>query len=202
MMKLKFEEFSKAEQQRQEQNMRLAQEKELLNIENAQKLQFQEFSEAWDKYMRDYEGTAFELIEQLKNKQEQELFLYQEKVTAQFMAKQSDSKSLVDMRKQEQIYFSVKDYDKAQAMRQMIEQQAESEATVREQNLQITLVKEMEKLRVKQQQSLQSLLKRIQRDREEQVKHRQIDSQRLIQRNKNLLQDILEKQGTEQRRTQ
>ena len=70
MMKLKFEEFSKAEQQRQEQNMRLAQEKELLNIENAQKLQFQEFSEAWDKYMRDYEGTAFELIEQLKNKQE------------------------------------------------------------------------------------------------------------------------------------
>ena len=68
MMKLKFEEFSKAEQQRQEQNMRLAQEKELLNIENAQKLQFQEFSEAWDKYMRDYEGTAFELIEQLKNK--------------------------------------------------------------------------------------------------------------------------------------
>jgi hypothetical protein len=37
-MKIKFDEFSKAEQQRQEQNMRIAQEKELLNIENAQKL--------------------------------------------------------------------------------------------------------------------------------------------------------------------
>ena len=57
-------------------------------------------------------------------------------------------------------------------MRTMIEQQAQAEATIREQNLQITLVKEMEKLSVKQQQSLQSLLKRIQRDREEQVKHR------------------------------
>ena len=33
------------------------------------------------------------------------------------------------------------------------------------------------------------------------MKHRQQDSQRLIQRNKNLLQDILEKQATEQRRT-
>lgn len=33
------------------------------------------------------------------------------------------------------------------------------------------------------------------------MKHRQIDSQRLVQRNKNLLQDILEKQATEQRRT-
>ena len=49
---------------------------------------------------------------------------------------------------------------------------------------------------------MQALLRRIQRDREEQVKHRQIDSNRLIQRNKNLLNDILEKQGTEKRRTQ
>jgi hypothetical protein len=49
---------------------------------------------------------------------------------------------------------------------------------------------------------LQTLLRRIQRDREEQVKHRQKDSTRLIQRNKNLLNDILEKQATEQRRTE
>ena len=97
------------------------------------------------------------------------------------------------MRKQEKIYFTVKDYDKAQAMRMMIEQQERYEADVQNENLQVTLVKEMDKLRQKQQQSLQTLLKRIQRDREEQVKHRQIDSQRLIQRNKNLLQDILEK---------
>lgn len=49
---------------------------------------------------------------------------------------------------------------------------------------------------------MQTLLRRIQRDREEQVKHRQKDSTRLIQRNKNLLNDILEKQATEQRRTE
>jgi hypothetical protein len=34
------------------------------------------------------------------------------------------------------------------------------------------------------------------------VKHRQGDSNRLLQRNKNLLGDILEKQSTEQRRTE
>lgn len=49
---------------------------------------------------------------------------------------------------------------------------------------------------------MQTLLRRIQRDREEQVKHRQVDSNRLIQRNKNLLKDILEKQATEKRRTE
>ena len=67
--------------------MRLAQEKELINIEGAQKMQFEEFSQAWDQYMRDYESTAFELIEQLKLKQEQELALHEDKVTKAFLIK-------------------------------------------------------------------------------------------------------------------
>lgn len=108
--------------------MRLAQEKELGNIENAQKLQFQEFTEAWDKYMRDYEVTSFVAIEQLKDKQNQESVQEEDNVTRNFVIKQSDSKNLMDMRKQEKIYFSVKDYDKAQAMRLMIEQQEILEA--------------------------------------------------------------------------
>jgi hypothetical protein len=58
-----------------------------------------------------------------------------------------------------------------------------------------------ERLRAKQQLALAALLKRIQRDRNEQLKHRQIDSQRLIQRNKNLLLDLLNKQNMETRRT-
>ena len=129
--------------------MRLAQEKELMNIESAQKLQFEEFSEAWDQYMRDYEATAFELIEQLKVKQEQELVLHEEKVTKAFLLKQSDSKNLIEMRKQEKIFFSVKDYDKANAMRNMIKEQEQYETEVMNQNLQMTLVREMEKLRQK-----------------------------------------------------
>lgn len=43
--------------------MKMAQERELLNIEEAQRVQFKEFTDAWDRYMRDYEVTAFELIE-------------------------------------------------------------------------------------------------------------------------------------------
>ena len=37
--------------------------------------------------MRDYEATAFELIEQLKLKQEQELVLHEEKVTKAFLVR-------------------------------------------------------------------------------------------------------------------
>ena len=68
-------------------------------------------------------------------------------MTKDFVMKQSASKNLVEMRKQEKIYFTVKDYDKAQAMRMMIEQQELYEAEVQNENLQLTLLKEMEKLR-------------------------------------------------------
>ena len=47
--------------------------------------------------------------------------LQEEKIQKDFLSKQSASKNLVEMRKQEKIYFTVKDYDKAQAMRMMIE---------------------------------------------------------------------------------
>ena len=93
-------------------------------------------------------------------------------MTKAFLVKQSDSKNLIEMRKQEKIFFSVKDYDRANAMRNMIKEQEIHETEVMNENLQQTLMREMEKLRQRHQQSLQSLLKRIQRDREEQVKHR------------------------------
>jgi hypothetical protein len=58
-----FDRWGQDERQRLNHNMRVAQQRELLNIENAQRLQYQEFSEAWDRYMADYEATAFELVE-------------------------------------------------------------------------------------------------------------------------------------------
>lgn len=45
------------------------------------------------------------------------------------------------------------------------------------------------------------MLRRIERDRREQTKHRQDDTQRLIQRNKNLLKDIFNRQIQEKRKT-
>ena len=53
--------------------MRIAQEQELATVEGAQKVQFQEFNDAWDKYMADDEAAAFESVERLKEKHMQEL---------------------------------------------------------------------------------------------------------------------------------
>jgi membrane-associated HD superfamily phosphohydrolase len=62
----KFDELLKKETARQRNNIRAAQEQELLNIEAAQKAQFLEFSQAWDNYMSDYEATAYLSLEKLK----------------------------------------------------------------------------------------------------------------------------------------
>ena len=77
----------------------------------------------------------------------------------------------------------------------------QEEAEQAQDSLEDNIEKQEALLRQKQQQALSALLKRIQRDRNEQLKHRQIDSQRLIQRNKNLLLDLLNKQNMETRRT-
>ena len=110
--------------------MRIAQEKELLNIENAQKLQFQEFSDAWDKYMSDYETTAFELIEQLRIKQQHEQANLIDKINREMKFK--PSKDLVTLRNQEKIFFKVKEYDNAQFMRAKSSEQEMMEAEMNE----------------------------------------------------------------------
>jgi len=71
--------------------------------------------------MSDYEATAFELVEQLKMKQDQELLQMQETMTNSFIAKYKWSKDLIEMKKQEKIYFSIKDYDNAERTRLKIQ---------------------------------------------------------------------------------
>lgn len=61
--------------------------------------------------------------------------------------------------------------------------------------------KQESKIKSKQAIALTALQKRIQRDRDEQMHHRRLDSATLIQRNKNVLLDILKRHGIESKRT-
>ena len=78
--RLKYEELLRKESIRQKNNIRTAQELELQSIENAQKSQFLEFSQAWDNYMSEYEATAYLSLEKLKEKHLLEFQQFQEKV--------------------------------------------------------------------------------------------------------------------------
>lgn len=105
------------------------------------------------------------------------------------------------MKKQVHILISTKQIEEAEQLKKECDSREIAERAEVEVQINDTLIKQEERLRAKQQMALAALLKRIQRDRNEQLKHRQMDSQRLIQRNKNLLLDLLNKQNTETRRT-
>ena len=86
-----------------------------------------------------------------------------------------------------------KRYEEAEELNNMCNEKEQAEKDGQEDTIEILIEREEGRLRRRQQMALAALLKRIQRDRNEQLKHRQIDSQRLIQRNKNLLLDLLNK---------
>ena len=71
--KRKYLELKAKEQKRQKKNMKIAQSKELLNVEQSQKSQFQDFTVSWDSYMKEYEETALKSIESLKIQQGDEM---------------------------------------------------------------------------------------------------------------------------------
>lgn len=64
------------------------------------------------------------------------------------------------------------------------------------------LEKEVKKVRVQHTYCVDALLKRIQRDRDEQLTQRQQDSRILIQRNKNMLVDVITRQQQEKFKTE
>ena len=196
----KYEELRKKESARQLSSMRMAQDQELQNVENTQKQQFSEFSSAWDNYMAEYEATAYRSLEKLKEKHMLEYQSFHEKVLREARMRVKHSKELLELRKKEQTLAKQGIYEQAEAVKRKADQLEEWERARNEAQVEQIAEKKEAQLRRQQQLALAALLKRIQRDRSEQLKHRQMDSQRLMQRNKNQLNDLLLKQSNETKR--
>eukprot|EP00347_Sterkiella_histriomuscorum_P012429 403368613 len=187
----KFQLLAQREMERQQRNMQFSQKTELELIEQSQQQQFLEFSAAWDQYMSDYEAAAYKSLEKLKQKHDDEIVQLQIVMKEQNPVKYNLSKELMELRNFEKKHFALKEYDKAEHFKKQADRMEAEERSKCDQQAQDKIDREVTRLRGKQQSALNSLLKRIQRDRDEQLKHRAQDSQRLIQRNRNILQDVI-----------
>lgn len=67
--------------------------------------------------MADYEAAAFESVEQLKERHVAELQELSERIVSDTTLRARWSRELLELRRQEKIYFSVKDYEKAESTR-------------------------------------------------------------------------------------
>jgi hypothetical protein len=151
--------------------------------------------------MSDYEATAYLSLEKLKEKHMLEFTQFQERIRRELRQKMKFSKDLLDLRDREAKMVRMKLYDEAEKIKVKADMLEEFERNKLEAEMQTVIEKKEAKLRHNQQLALAALLKRIQRDRNEQLKHRQQDSQRLIQRNKIILNDTLGKQNLETKKT-
>jgi hypothetical protein len=192
----KYEELRLQEEERQRRLVQQAQQHEMNEVEQAQKGQFLGFSAAWDKYMADYESTAYMSLERLKEQHSGEFGKYQEQMQTQ-PKPCKHSRELLELRRKQEALAKLGQYEEAYKVKESADHLEEWEMARSSSLVGDSSRRQEQRLRQQQQKALAALLKRVQRDRGEQIRHRQTDSQRLIQRNKNLKADLSKKQHLE-----
>lgn len=193
----KIEDIKVKEIIRQENNIRSFQEEELTQVENAQKEQFIEFNKVWDNYMGDYEATALASLEKLKEKHISEVEDLNEKLKAELAFTFKSSSQLLELRKKEANLAKMQKYSEAEKIQMQADSLEQVEKYNNERQIAEIIEKKILALRRTQQRGLTVLLKRIQKDRNQQLKNREQDSSKLVLKNRNLITELLAKHSTE-----
>jgi len=197
LAKEKIEDIKAKEILRQENNIRSFQEEEMAQVENAQKDQFIEFNKVWDSYMADYEATALASLEKLKEKHISEVEELNERLKAELAFTFKSSSQLLELRKKEANLAKMKKYSEAEKIQMQADGLEQVEKYNNEKQIGEIIEKKIIALRRQQQRGLTVLLKRIQKDRNQQLKNREHDSAKLVLKNKNLITELLAKHSTE-----
>lgn len=143
----------------------------MYKIEGVQRTQFIEFTQAWDMYMQDYESAAYESLRKLREKHDMERVELRNQMFSRYHTF-TLSKKCCELRDMERRHFAIKQYLKANEMRQKADGLEIEEIQKHQESVNSKVDKEEEKLRKLQQLQVNSLMKRIQRDRDEQLIHR------------------------------
>lgn len=187
------------EEKRQQKVIQARHISERQDVQAAHQMQYQEFSRSWDKYIEEYDQMAQMYIQQMTERHALVLLEYQKKLREELANKPPKwSKTLMDQRRKQHINARNKNYLMAQKLKKISDLEEMKEREEMEQNQTIIFIRKETKFRQQQQSELQALLKRIEYRRKEHIVQREIDTKRLLQRNKNV-QNVLEnKQNQEE----
>lgn len=187
-----LETLRKQEERRQSKALRARQLAEKQDVQIAHNMQYAEFNAAWDKYMAEYDQMAQNYIQQMTERHAQKLKEFQEDLHAELTKKPPKySRELLDWRKREHLLAKTKKYGEAQRIKRIADElEARERSKMDEERLQVFHQRE-DKFRLQQKAELEALLKRIDGRRKEHLKQRELDSKRLLQRNRNV-QAVLE----------
>jgi hypothetical protein len=179
------------EEKRQQKALRMKQIIEIQDISKANNQQFEEFSHSWEKYLEEYDEMATQYIQQMTERHSIAIANLQSNFKEEMIAKPPRwSKELLEQRRRQHICARNRSYKEAQELKRVCDLIEERELNIMEQDHAVIFARREAKLRIKQQAELQALIKRIECRRKEHVKQRNLDSKRLLQRNRNVLSTL------------
>jgi len=193
----RLKELRQHEENRRREAMRSRQTAERLGIEEAHMLEFEQFNAIWEQRMQEYEKSAEEGLEKLKEKHLAEIMAFQEEWQNKLPRKPKLSKELLNMRKIQDTLARQERYQEAQKIKFKADEREAWELAPLQDQLSQTLAAKEQRIRQKQHAELTGLAKRIQRGREEYKGLRQCELERRLQRYKNVKDDLTSKQTIE-----
>lgn len=187
------------EEKRQQKVIQARHISERQDVQAAHQMQYQEFSRAWDRYIEEYDQMAQMYIQQMTERHALVLLEYQKRLREELASKPPKwSKNLMDQRRKQHINARNKNYLMAQKLKKISDMEEMKEREEMEQNQTVVFIRKETKFRQQQQSELQALLKRIECRRKEHIVQREMDTKRLLQRNKNVQSVLENKQAQEE----
>jgi hypothetical protein len=177
---------------RQSKSLKARQIAERQDVQIAHNMQFNDFNQAWDQYMEEYDRMAQAYVKQMTEKHTADLVAFQDKLQQEILERPPKfSKELIEWRRRQHRLAQQKSYTEAQKIKQIADEVEADERAKMSEELRAVFARKEAKLRQQQQAELAALLKRIDGRRKEHLKQRNLDSKRLLQRNRNV-QSVLE----------
>jgi hypothetical protein len=191
----------KQEEKRQQKVIQARHISERQDVQLAHNMQFSEFNKQWDRYLQEYDQMAQMYIQQMTERHALVLLEFQKQLRDELAGKPPKwSRTLLDQRRKQHINARNKNYAMAQKLKKMSDISEEKERKAMEEQQAIAFARREAKFRMQQQTELQALLKRIEARRKEHIKQRELDTKRLLQRNRNVQAVLENKQAAEQQK--
>lgn len=188
----------KQEEKRQQKVIQARHISERQDVQLAHNMQFSEFNKQWDKYLTEYDQMAQMYIQQMTERHALVLLEFQKQLRDELQGKPPKwSRALLDQRRKQHINARNKNYALAQKLKKLSDINEEKERRALEQSQAVAFARREAKFRMQQQSELQALLKRIECRRKEHIKQRELDTKRLLQRNRNVQAVLENKQAAE-----
>mmetsp|Transcript_10924 Transcript_10924/g.19929 ORF Transcript_10924/g.19929 Transcript_10924/m.19929 type:complete len:241 (-) Transcript_10924:1601-2323(-) len=187
--KKRFEELKSHEANRRRDTMKAQQVKEMLGVEEAHMLEYQQFNTQWDQKCNDYEEQWQNHIRAMKERHLDGLKEFQRKLLEK-QQKPKFSPVLLNYRQIEEHLARAKNYSEAHKVKTKADRMEAKETEQWNKLKQNEMFQQENQFKALKRQELSALQKRIKAGREEQRKRRQFALERLMQRYTNVKNEL------------